>query len=181
MAKWAHGEMPAVDPMRMGLARADRGWAAGMHPTDAFLKNTHEILGPLHLATAQQRLTRFEFLAPDGSIRHAVYGEGNDATHVTVNFGSSEATVNTRLATDVLLPRWGFVVESPRAAAFYAKRWSGRNYRDGAMFTFAAVDGKNLGQANKVRVFHGFGDPTFVWKGRTHEVAREETVVLDQK
>jgi len=44
------------------FARTDDGWAARLHPTDAFLKTTQEVLGPLHQATAFQRLNRLEFL-----------------------------------------------------------------------------------------------------------------------
>jgi len=44
----------------------DNGWAAGLHPLDRFVKNTHEILSPLNELTAQMRMTKHEFLTPIG-------------------------------------------------------------------------------------------------------------------
>ena len=76
------------DP-RACFTRTDNGWAEGLHPVDAFLKNTHEVLGPLNAATAYERLTRLEFLTPDAMLRRAVYGEGQGATTVVVNFGGA--------------------------------------------------------------------------------------------
>ena len=81
---------------RASYTRTDQGWADGMHPLDAFVKTTQELLGPLHAATAYDRLTRFEFLTPDRSVRRATYGQGDAATTVVVNFGESDATVTTR-------------------------------------------------------------------------------------
>lgn len=161
---------------RACFTRTDRGWAEGLHPTDAFLKTTQEILGPLHAATAYQRLTRLEFLSPDGSLRRAVYGEGNEATTVVVNFGSADASVKSQLGGEVLLPQWGFVVEGPRFAAFYAKRWNGTSYPEASLFTLRAVDGKELLQAAQVRVFHAFGDPKLAWRGKDYEIVREQTI-----
>jgi hypothetical protein len=166
----------ASDSTRLGLARSDQGWASGMNPVDVFMKNTHEVLGPLHLATAHQRLTRLEFLTPDGSLRRAVYGDGDETTTVVVNFGPADATVDTRLGGQVLLPKWGFVVESPKNVAFHAKRWNGVDYPEGALFTLQSVDSKNLRQAANMRIFHGFGHPEIAWKGRSYKVAREDVV-----
>ncbi len=158
------------------FARTDGGWAEGLHPTDAFLKTTQEVLGPLHEAPAHQRLTRLEFLSPDRSVRRATYGEGDEATTVVVNFGSADTSVQSRHGGEVVLPPWGFVVDAPRLAAFYAKRWNGRDYAEGALFTLQAVDGEGLETAPKVRIFHGFGDPPIAWRGTTHEVRREEVI-----
>ena len=131
------------------FTRTDNGWAAGLHPTDAFLKTTHEVLGPLHQATAHQRLVRFEYLAPDRSLRRAVYGDGLDATTVVVNFGAAEASVQSALWGDVLLPPWGFVVDGPRFTACYAKRAAGREYPDGTLFTLQAIEGPSLVAGDK--------------------------------
>jgi len=158
------------------FTRTDKGWAEGLHPTDAFLKTTHEVLGPLNQATAHQRLTRLEFLTTDGAVRRATYGEGGGATTVVVNFGREDASVQMPLGGLVLLPTWGFAIEGPRLAAFYAKRWNGRDYPEGALFTLQAVERENLARATKVRVFHGFGDPNIPWRGTTHEVRREQVV-----
>lgn len=166
---------PATDPAAC-YTRTDNGWAEGLHPTDAFLKTTQEVLGPLNLATAHQRLVRLEFLTPDGTLRRATYGEGPEATTVVVNFGPTDAQATSLYGGSVLLPPWGFVIDSPRLAAFFAKRWNNQDYSNGALFTLQAVAGPRLAQATQVRVFHGFGAPTVKWQGRDYEVRREQVI-----
>ncbi len=155
------------------FARTDRGWAEGFCPTDAFLKTTQEVLGPLNEATAHDRLTRLEFLTPDRTLRRAVYGESaQGATVVVVNFGLADASVECDVGGNVLLPPWGFVVNSPRFTAFYAKRFAGREYPEGALFTLKTVEGTTPGAGDEIRIFHGFGDPNIHWNGQTREVRR---------
>ncbi len=158
--------------------RTDNGWAANLHPFDAFLKNTHEILGPLHEATAFERLERFEFVTPDRAVRRVVYGEGRKQTEVVVNFGSEDAPIQTRWGGTVLLPPWGFVVESPRFIAFHAKRWNGTEYPEGALFTLRVEKGRDFDHARGLRIFHGFGDAKIRWKEATWDVPREEVVQM---
>ncbi|MEN6451828.1 MAG: hypothetical protein ABFC96_15165, partial [Thermoguttaceae bacterium] len=95
-----------------------------------------------------------------------------DATTVVVNFGPADAQATSQHGGSVLLPSWGFVVDGPRLAAFYAKRWNNQDYPAGALFTLQA-EGAPLAQATQVRVFHGFGAPTLKWQGRDYEVRRE--------
>ncbi|MGQ9575437.1 MAG: DUF5696 domain-containing protein [Thermoguttaceae bacterium] len=166
----------AASGVRAAFTRTDQGWAEGLHPTDVFIKNTHEVLGPLHAATAHARLTRFQFLAPDQTLRKATYGEGDAATTVVVNFGAKDAETTSGYGGAVLLPPWGFVIDGPSFAAFCAKRWNGQEYADGALFTLRAEDGKTLREASRVRVFHGFGEPKISWGGATHEVRRERVI-----
>jgi hypothetical protein len=161
---------------RAAYARTDQGWAEGLHPLDAFVKTTQEMLGPLHAATAYDRLRRLEFLTPDRSVRQATYGEGDAATTVVVNFGEIDASVTTELGGNVRLPPWGVAIEGPRFAAFYVKEWGGRSYPDGALFTIQVVEGESLRDAGKLRVFHGFGDPALTWKGADYEVVREQVI-----
>jgi hypothetical protein len=156
--------------------RSDGGWAEGMHPLDVFIKNTHEVLGPLHRVTAYDRLTQFDYLSGDRNVRRAVYGSGVDATTVIVNFGATDAEVTSELGGRTILPPWGFVVEGPRFVAFHAKCWSGTDYGQGALFTFRAPDGKLLKESGSVRVFHAFGPATLSWQGQAHDVRREERI-----
>jgi len=156
--------------------RSDEGWAEGMHPTDVFLKNTHEVLGPLHTATAHDRLMQMEFLTKDLTVRQVTYGAGQSATKVIVNFGTTEAQVTSKLGGDVILPSWGFVVEGPRFAAFYASRWAGEEYPKGALFTLRAMDDRDLNESHRVRIFHGFGHAAIRWKGELYKVQREQVV-----
>jgi hypothetical protein len=90
------------------------------------LKNTHEILGPLHHATAHMRLTRFEFLDGPGTLRRSTFGSGAEAVVVTVNAGSAEAAVRSELLGQLALPPNGFVVEAPVFAAWYARQVGAR-------------------------------------------------------
>jgi hypothetical protein len=57
---------------RACYTRSDGGWAEGMHPLDVFLKNTHEVLGPLHRETAHSVLAKLEFLTEDRSVRKVI-------------------------------------------------------------------------------------------------------------
>ncbi|MBN2450325.1 MAG: hypothetical protein JXR77_08045, partial [Lentisphaeria bacterium] len=170
---------PAAATDRGCFVRADGGWAEGMHPTDAFLKNTHEVLGPLHAATAHMRLTHFEFLSPDGALRQSVYGSGEGAVRVTVNLGQGEASVPSVHGGEVALPRWGLLLESPAFVAFHAVRWAGRAYADSVLFTIQSRDGLPLDRARAVRVYHGFGSPRLTWRGQEFEVKREANVTLE--
>jgi len=159
-------------------ARSNGGWAEDMHPLDVFLKNTYEVLGPLHRQTAHAVLTKLEFLTEDRSVRKAAYGYGPDATKVIVNFGTTEAKVTSILGGDVILPPWGFVVEGPRFAAFHASHWNGQDYGKGALFTLRAMDNKNLSETPRLHIFHAFGSPMIRWKEELYKVQREQTIQL---
>ena len=167
---------PMSRPDRSCFTRSDGGWAAGMHPTDVFLKNTQEVLGPLHEATAHATLTRFEFLSPDRAVRRATYGTGQAKVVVVANLGRAEAEVPSRHGGTVRLPQWGFAIDAPQFAAFHATRWGGRDYPGGALFTLRATGKAPLAEAKRVRIFHAFGDATIRWAGGDHRVARERTV-----
>ncbi len=160
--------------------RSDNGWAEGMHPLDVFVKNTHEVLGPLHYVTALDRLTAFEYLTDDRTVRRAVYGEGSEATKVTVNFGRTDAEIVSEIGGRTVLPPWGFLVESPRFIAFHAHFWNGQDYGDGALFTLQPTDDKPLKDSGSIRVFHAFGPATLVWLGKTYELKREQVITTIQ-
>ncbi|MBI5395085.1 MAG: hypothetical protein HZA91_07295 [Verrucomicrobia bacterium] len=150
------------------FVRADNGWADGLCAMDRFVKNTHEILGPLAAITAHARLTKLEFLTPDRAVRRATFGGsgGRPAATVTVNFGASEFVAESPLGGKVTLPTWGFLIESPRFVAFHATSWAGRSYNAPVLFT-ARMDDKHT------RIFHGFGEARLTWRGRELEVRRE--------
>ncbi len=173
--KDAKGRKPRAGP-QAAFARTDQGWAEGLHPTDAFLKTTHEVLGPLHAATAHQRLEHLEFLSADKSLRRARYGQEDKAVTVVVNFGQADAPADSLHGGRVLLPPFGFVIDGPHLAAFYAKRWNGQDYPEGALFTLQPADQKPLAQSARIRVFHGFGSPQIAWGGRVHRVPREAVI-----
>ncbi len=161
---------------RASYTRSDNGWAEGMHPTDVFVKNTHEVLGPLHELTAYHRLTAFEYLTEDRNVRRATYGEGSQAVKVTVNFGQAPAEINSEAGDRTVLPPWGFLVESPRFVAFYARSWNGQDYANGALFALRPTDNKDLEDSAGIRVFHAFGPTTLSWRGHNYEVKREDVI-----
>jgi hypothetical protein len=166
----------AQTPDAACYTRSDNGWAEGMHPTDVFVKNTQEVLGPLHSATAYDRLTQMEFLTKDFAVRQATYGSGQNATKTIVNFGTTEARITSKLGGNVALPPFGFAIEGPRFVAFYATCWDGEDYPRGALFTVRAMDDKDLKESRRVRIFHAFGPDTIRWKGELYKVQREQVV-----
>ena len=161
---------------RACYSRSDGGWAEGLHPLDVFLKNTHEVLGPLHRVTAYDRLADLRISGPEGGLRQAVYGSGRTATRVIVNFSPIDVTVLSASGGEAVLPPYGFLVEGPRFAAFHARQWNGQDYGQGALFTLQPVGDRGLSEADSIRVFHGFGPTTLRWKEQTYEVAREEVI-----
>lgn len=148
------------------FASGDGGWSAGMHPLDRFIKNTYEILSPLNALTADQSLTRHEFLTSDGHVQRSRFGDGPAATIVTVNFGPADYPTRTRLGGEVRLPPHGFTVESPTFIAFHAGSWNGLHYEWPPLFTLRSLDGQPLDRSGAVRVFHGFGDARLAWGTR---------------
>ncbi|MDD4870580.1 MAG: DUF6259 domain-containing protein [Kiritimatiellae bacterium] len=59
------------------FAQADEGWADGLCVTDRFMKNTHEILGPLADLTVNAHISKLEFLTPDRAVRRVSFTEGS--------------------------------------------------------------------------------------------------------
>lgn len=154
------------------FTRAGNGWAEGMCVTDRFVKNTHELLGPLAGITAHARLTRLEFADPDRSVRRAIFAQasGEIAATVTVNFGGSVAAVSSAAGGEVRLPPWGVLIESPGFVAFHALSWAGRQYQAPVLFAIRSENGRD-------RIFHGFGDERITWRGRELSVRRESEFV----
>lgn len=160
------------------FSRSDNGWADGFDPLDAFVKNTHEILSPLHRVTAHDRLTHLEYLTSDRTVQKAVYGSGDSASTVIVNLGPDDASVSSKYGGHVILPQWGFVVDSPQFAAFYAKRYNGTDYGTGAVFTMSPQEGNSLRQSKQIKVFHAFGPDTISWNQRHYKIKTEQIVEI---
>jgi hypothetical protein len=162
---------PPRDPAR--FVRAHQGWAEGLHPLDRFLKNTHEILGPLNALTAQIPMTRFEFLTKDFSVRQTGFGEGENSVNTIVNLSDETFATQSAVGGTLVLPPGGFLVESPTFIAFCATTWSGKPFTEPTLFTLRSLDGRPLTRSSKVSVFHGFGDPNLPWRGQRQTVRRE--------
>jgi hypothetical protein len=146
-----------------------------MHSYDRFVKNTHEILSPLHELTAQMTVTSHQFLDASRRVQRTVFGEGAERIEAVVNGSREDLRVNLPMGGEVLLPPNGFAIESPRFVAFCALRWNGENYPGGALFTLRSLDEKPIVEG-KVRVFHGFGDARIKIGSRVHAVEKEAVV-----
>ncbi len=167
---------PTPDKLRGDRAvfvRGDQGWGEELHPVDRFVKNSYEILSPLHELTATVLMTQHEFVTANREVVRTVFGEGKGATEVVVNYGATEVTRRSRWGGEVVLPRHGFLVEGPSFVAFHARQWNGRTYESPTLFTLRSLDGRPLDRSRQVRVYHAFGDPRIDWHGRVQEVRTE--------
>jgi hypothetical protein len=168
----AEGELPfppgPSDPAV--FTRAHNGWAEGHCLWDRFMKNTHQVLGPLHALTAESLIGEHAFLDGGRRVRRTTFGNGVTAI---VNFGAAAYTAKDRLDREVSLPPYGFLVEADTFVAFHALSWGGRTYDASVLFTLESMDGDPLYRSERVRVFHGFGDSRLDWRGNTEDVRRE--------
>lgn len=117
--------------------------------TDRFIKNTYEILSPLSRITAHTPMTAHEFLTPDRKVERSRFGD----VEITVNYGEKPYR-----AGKTVLPRWGFLVQSPTFVAFYATEYRGKKLSSPTMLSAWAVDGKPLSKSANVRIHRAFGD-----------------------
>ncbi|MBU6401564.1 MAG: hypothetical protein KGS61_14700, partial [Verrucomicrobia bacterium] len=155
------------------FVRADRGWAEPLHPLDRFVKNTYEILSPLNELTATLPLTQHQFLTPDRTVQRTVFGQGHQTVEVIVNFGAAAFRHRLKSRGQVVLPQYGFVVDSATFAAFHASKWNGLAYDVPTLFTVRSLDGKPLSRSDQIRVFHASGDPRIRVRTRIEEVPTE--------
>ena len=156
----AHYRPPADAGDRLVFARGGR-----FNLIDQFIKNTYEVLSPLHRVTALMPMTDHRFLTADRSVEQTRFG---DSVEITVNYGAQD--YETARAT---LPRWGFLVESPTLIAFHARRYGRLRYREPSLFVVRSEDGKPLNSSGRVRIYRGFGDGTIEFRGRRAEVETE--------
>ena len=158
------------------FVRADGGWADGLHPLDRFVKNTYEILSPLNEITAEMPLAEHRFLSPDRKVTRTVFGEGSEKVEVIVNASSGDFRHNSQMGGTVVLPPFGFLVESPTFVAFHVRNWNGVSYQAAPLFTLRSMDGQPLARAARVRVYHGFGDSRVKLTRQIHTVEREAVI-----
>jgi hypothetical protein len=163
---------PPGDPAL--FVRGDGGWSAGMHPMDRFLKNTHEVLSPLAELTARMRMTGHQFLSADRRIQRTVFGDGQ--VEVIVNASALEHAHQSGTWGQVLLPPYGFLVESPQFVAFCAVRFNDVSYNGPSMFTLRSLDGAPIGQSGRVRIINAFGEGRIRLGAMEHVVGREQVV-----
>ena len=172
----SEGETPL--PRGAVFTRGDNGWAEGLHPFDRFVKNTYEILSPLHELTAEAQLTSHEFLSRDRKVQHTTFVGDSGKTEVVVNAGPGNFRWKSNSGGEITLPPNGFLIESPAFAAFHSLAWNGLSYTAEAapLFTLRSMDGKPLARSAKVRVYHGFGDANLRFRGTNRKIKKEESL-----
>jgi len=73
----------------------------------------------------------------------------------------------------MILPPYGFLIESPTFVAIHALSWNGLAYPSAPLFTLRSLDGKPLDRSTQIRVYHGFGDRRLKVGKVTREVVKE--------
>ncbi len=97
-----------------------RGGKLGV--VDQFIKNTYEVLSAVNRETALLPMTDHRFVTADRSVERTRFGTD---VEITVNYGPEAYEMG-----GVVLPRYGFVVKSPRMEAFCATRYDGVSYTE---------------------------------------------------
>lgn len=161
-----------------GFARADNGWAEGLHLTDRFIKNSYELCSWIARIAAETAMSEHRFLSPDVELTR--FGQlsvwVNQGKENVVLKASDEPAIQQASGSDVVLPPNGVLAISPEFLALHAATFGGRTYQRPVFFTLRALDDKPLAQASKIRVFHGFGDERLRAFGRDFAVKREAIV-----
>ncbi|MBN1579658.1 MAG: hypothetical protein JXA89_03070, partial [Anaerolineae bacterium] len=171
----ARDELPLPDgPFDpAAFTRAHNGWAEGMCLWDRFIKNTHEVLGPLNRLTSETWIDRYDFLDEQRLVRKTASGNGITAI---VNGSSAIYEASSALGGTVRLPSYGFLVEAETFVAFHTLSWGGVPYDAPVLFTLTSLDGQPLAESAQVRAFHGFGDARLDWRGDAVGVKRERVI-----
>jgi hypothetical protein len=165
----ASGPAPAVVDVGI-FARADHGWAEGLHPLDRFVKNTAEILSPLNELTSRDVVTDHEFLTLDRKVQRTTFGARVQAI---VNGSTRAYAISSKRFGETILPPGGFVIEAPEFVAFLAQKWNGVDYPEAVLFTLRSLDAKPIESSAKLRVYHGFGNTHLRLGGKEFDVQRE--------
>ncbi len=111
--------------------------------------NLYNILSPLQRITADSPMMEHAFLTSDRRVERSRF----DDVTITVNYGDRPFA-----AGRAVLPKWGFLVESPRMVAFRADAYAGRRFVETTMASVASEDGMPLTGSGRVRYYHAYGD-----------------------
>jgi hypothetical protein len=135
---------------------------------DQFIKNTYEVLSPLHRLTALMEMTGHEFLTPDRTVEKTLFGAD---VEIVVNYGPADFETG-----DAVLPQYGFLVKSPSLVAYCVRRYGGVAYSEPTMMVLRSLDGAPLETAGKVRIYRAFGGRQAPLRGKIEEVETERIV-----
>jgi hypothetical protein len=173
---WQRGKKP--DPKipvsdAACFTRADNGWAQDCCLDDRFLKNTYEILSPLNELTSRMEMTGYYFLTPDRKVHRTTFGQ---EVEVIVNKSDSKYTYRGKNGKKIVLPPYGFIINSPAFIAFHSLTWEGLKYKKPVLFTIRSLDKQPISKSSKLRIFHGFGDSRLRLREKTYDIQRETLI-----
>ena len=130
----------------------------GLGLTDGFIKNTYEILSPLHRLTALMPMTDHRFLTAERTAEATRFGK---EVEITVNYDPSD------FVTDhAVLPQYGFLIESPTLVAFHARSYRDMKFGKPTMLVVQSTDGKSLNSSEALLMYSGCGDPPTTWNAK---------------
>jgi len=131
---------------------------AGLGLTDGFIKNTYEVLSPVHRLTALLPMTNHRFLTANRKAETTRFGKD---VGITVNYDTNDLVLD-----EAVLPQYGFLIESPTLVAFHARSYRTMHFTHPTMLVVQSADGKNLRTSRQLRMYVAFGDAPANWAGR---------------
>ncbi len=135
---------------------------SGFGLTEGFIKNTYEVLSPLHRLTALMPMTDHRFLMPNRKAESTRFGKD---VQVTVNYDSADLVLK-----NAVLPQYGFLIESPTLVAFHARSYGKMRFTQPTMLAVQSEDGKPLRSSRRVGMYSAFGDALSKWDGKSVSV-----------
>jgi hypothetical protein len=137
-----------------------RGEQWGLY--DRFIKNTYEVLSHVNRVTAMLPMTGHRFLTADRMVESTRFGSD---VEITVNYGAADyATGNA------VLPKYGFLVQSPSMLAFHARKFGRVEYSDPPLIVLRSLDGQPLATSKRIHAYRGFGGRQVDFLGRIVEI-----------
>ncbi len=137
---------------------------AGLGLTDGFIKNTYEVLSPLHRLTALMPMTDHRFLTANRKAETTRFGKD---VEITVNYDTHDLVLDK-----TVLPPYGFLIESPTLVAFHARSYGAMQFTQPTMLVVRSADGKKLKSSRQLRMYVAFGDTPAQWAGRPVTIKR---------
>jgi Family of unknown function (DUF5696) len=131
---------------------------AGCGLTDGFIKNTYEVLSPLHRLTALLPMTDHRFLKSNRKAESTRFGKD---VEITVNYDTTDLVLK-----NAVLPQYGFLIESPTLVAFHARSYGAMQFTQPTMLVVHSADGKSLKACRNIQMYATFGDRPAKWDGR---------------
>jgi hypothetical protein len=130
----------------------------GLGLTDGFIKNTYEVLSPLHRLTALMPMTDHRFLTSNRKAESTHFGKD---VEITVNYDASDLVLK-----NAVLPQYGFLIESPTLVAFHARNYRTLKFTQPTMLVVRSLDNQGLQASRRIEIYAAFGDRPAKWDGK---------------